>query len=704
MNLRSIRKSPRRNTVLLLAITLGVIGACQLPNVEPQEPSAPRLSVTGAPEREVKFDLRISGAGMETIDERVTIDDLGDLGPYEVPARTDITFSLTARDDVYTGRAVERFGPGEEGDVEIDIYPGPVFVDVNGGDTFQLSSGDVTSTLYQIRDAGVDIAGDDGGAVRSFTAGNLGLDGQIVDAEYGPEGLLWVLTTDSIFVFDSLEKEPIADVGLEIESVTPRAIAVSNEYVYVLLPVEGESIRHYNVTRNGDEVTVASDPTDLAEEDWSASINEATEAAFEEIDELSNPPSAFALQDIAARADGTLYATYTTGSVDFEEGLKKAYDQRILVELETALRGRQLRSAVIDSLEEEDQLAPEETDDELAESLDALELIDFGRQISIIEDIVALDLDPEDLQGAFEEEDFSDFSSALDELPDGLSTLVLNLADIYEPYFVQLEELGFFEEVSEGDNEVPSEFNPRESAEVSAFQYAALIVESSATDDFELEGIISELEFLDSLGGDVTDPEAIADLVLEGLDSEQGFIDVDEFLAILSGDDPDYGGTSLKDASLPISRERSFTATVALRPGDGSIVHDPVIHGPIFGGDGVPHSTLRFGGNSLFVAQSTVESDIADGMESYLKYDEFDEVETARDAIDEAIAEYVRRQGPEQNGSDEMGSDGVSQGGFLGGFFPGATDPDSDNGIRLEDVLEQVRDRVFEDPERFART
>lgn len=575
--------------------------------------------MVGAPERDVEFDLRVSGSGMETIRETVTTEDLADLGPFEVPARTDISFSLTARDDVYSGGTVERFGPGAEGSVEIPIYPGPVFVD------------DDSNTLYQVRDLSVDLVDDEGGAVRSFTGADLNVSGNIVDAEYGPEGLLWVLTDDdttqTVYAFDSLGENPVASVGSITGGITGgETIAVSSDYVYVK---DGpQSVWRGTIARSGDEVTNVTDGN-TGFDFIPAAIDTATVNAFGNIDQLaldSEFGQGFAvIQDISAREDGTLYITYRTSydgsfeddpdTYDPETETSKLYfeveyNERILEAVEDALGADQLGSVLRNAVDD----LYSEADEDLIAFLEVVDTINFSEVRAIFQQIASLETD------IFEEIDSTETTGSetsedlIADLPDDFATLVLQFADIVEGFLIEYETL-------DSVQEAPTPEDRREQAEFTAFGLSSFVyfvanieefeeeVEGQPVEfDIEFDDIITLVEFVDSLDGSLPDADSLVDLAFA--DFELGDELIDEVLVELE--------SALEESDLKDNLDYfglRFLATVGI-DSQGAISEGPAIHGPIVD-EGPVVGTLRGVGNSVYVGQSTIEPEIVTAMRAY---------------------------------------------------------------------------------------
>lgn len=101
------------------------------------------------------------------------------LPPLEVPAGRDRHIAIVSRNDVYAGRVTTSVAPGRETTVNVPIYPGPVFMDLAGGDS------ETPSPLVQIRDLSAEPGT---GTVRSLAANPFA-----TDVEYAADGTVWSL-------------------------------------------------------------------------------------------------------------------------------------------------------------------------------------------------------------------------------------------------------------------------------------------------------------------------------------------------------------------------------------------------------------------------------------------------------------------------------------------------------------------------------
>lgn len=229
-------------SVLMFLGALLFLGACSDVALQSLQRAYPQFSLVGAPDRPVTFDLSIDGPGMDTIgpvevgpEQRSTV--------LEIPAGRNREFSFVAQDDVYSGHAVASIAGGRETTVTVPIVPGPVFVDLDGG---ELESG---PRVVQVRDLNVP-----SDSVESETdgRGRMWSNSQVLDAGYDTSGRLWLLRwfgegpvfTEFYSSWGDAEPEPVESVSLEIgagDIPTTAAVAVDYERIAVGGEAAGET-------------------------------------------------------------------------------------------------------------------------------------------------------------------------------------------------------------------------------------------------------------------------------------------------------------------------------------------------------------------------------------------------------------------------------------------------------------------------------
>ena len=575
MNVGIITRKPWRNLAVLFAITAAVAVACQIPtSEEPEARSNPRLSIVGAPDRAVDFELVISGAGMETVRQQISTSDLDtELGPFEVPSRTDISFSLTAVDDIYSGRTSRRFGPGDEGNVEIAVYPGPVFVD------------QATGTVYQVRDLGVDITDPESGRWRSFTAAQIDIDGgaagDIVDAEYDKEGYLWVLTdAGDLFAFDTLgdSPEPVAS-GV---AAAGQAVTTSDYYVHVLtgdatIEYRERTLEHgvaYETLFGGDGPF------------FDDTVEGPTEELIEQFGgDLGFDDPVDRIHDIAGGGNGTLYILYSTGNVNYSGRLETDFDDLLI----DAIRGAFTRDKVAAAIQ---RVRPADLGEELQQQLEVFSLVDFERLIQIIETLADLDLDF----------DYDEEARLEQEIEDTLESYLEDLVDFYVSLFEALAEIT-------GEEFDEQEIDLEELAELFAFFTIFAVIEAEPE---EIDEVVDVIRMWQALAAADPSEQQVADTFLE----ESGILDVD-----LRPDQEQI--EHIRDNILDgigLFRQDPFLAVVGVDPVGGAIVEGPVILGPVDTfADPVPAGTLysAVGTGNLYAGQVSVEAAILGDLTDY---------------------------------------------------------------------------------------
>lgn len=217
-------------------VLLLLLAGCSELAFQSNEPAYPRFSLTGEPQRDVTYDLTISGPGMSDI-TRSEIGPASGSVTIEIPAGRDRTFELLANNDVYSGITTTSLAPGSESTIRLPVLPGPVFVDMDADGT---ANG---PRLVQVRDLS-------GVGQRSVppASGSVEVDGveqtsfsfQPIDAVYDSSGELWVVEQYYGYRFSLLGSETDPAVAEEVlpfpsDEVPYTAIALdsSNERVYV---------------------------------------------------------------------------------------------------------------------------------------------------------------------------------------------------------------------------------------------------------------------------------------------------------------------------------------------------------------------------------------------------------------------------------------------------------------------------------------
>lgn len=178
-----------------LATAAFAISCSQFPTQSERE-VAPTMSLVGQPDREVVFDLTVSGP--ELAEESHELHVPGGSVELVLPAGEDRVFDLRAQDDVYLGRTSVDLVAGEDMTVEVPVVSGPVVPD------------DLNDRIVQIRDLEIDDVS--GGLWRE-----LGISTGARDVEMAPDGRIWVATgtgiEGDIWGFDNLSE--IEDNGEE---------------------------------------------------------------------------------------------------------------------------------------------------------------------------------------------------------------------------------------------------------------------------------------------------------------------------------------------------------------------------------------------------------------------------------------------------------------------------------------------------------
>lgn len=203
------------------AVTLILlVSACSQAVFQADSPAYPTFSLVGAPDRDVTYELRVTGPGMEPI-SRTGIGPTSGSLTLPVPAGRNRTFELLAENDVYSGFVTTSLAGGRENRVPVPMLPGPVFVDARG------------NRLIQIRDFGSTVETDAEdeiipGTVRAFFPSEITPDNQ-TDVLFSSIGQLivpWIGDFIDLLVFSklSLGTEPTI-VGDNISSGLASAIA-----------------------------------------------------------------------------------------------------------------------------------------------------------------------------------------------------------------------------------------------------------------------------------------------------------------------------------------------------------------------------------------------------------------------------------------------------------------------------------------------
>ncbi len=221
--------------LLPASVFLLLLSACADPTGPPADSVYPTFSFVGAPNRDVTYDLSITGPGMRPIT-------LNEIGPttgsvrVEVPAGPDRLIDMRARNDIYSGSTTRTLRAGRTENVRLQLLPGPVFVSQEIG-----SPQTEPTVLRVIRDLSIPesavVEASDGRARGWGYAGGVAFD-----LAYDHRGRLWTLDPMGqriILANPSDPNEPeegsYIDIGGEGEADgTSIALAASpaNPYVY----------------------------------------------------------------------------------------------------------------------------------------------------------------------------------------------------------------------------------------------------------------------------------------------------------------------------------------------------------------------------------------------------------------------------------------------------------------------------------------
>lgn len=216
--------------LLGVAAALFVLAGCADLAVQESTPAMPSFSLIGAPDRDVDYELSISGPGMDTITRelgtgtgRTTL---------EVPSGRNRTFSVTSN-DVYSGHATRNLPPGGEVSIPVRLLPGPVvpyaYEEPPNGvppiETGWVQLRDLLVPDSSLIDDGESNEGD--GRAR-----NIERSYPVYDVQFGSDGLLWSYgepgKAPSLVAVSTLES-PQNTTVIEVDAFAFSSLALDTE-------------------------------------------------------------------------------------------------------------------------------------------------------------------------------------------------------------------------------------------------------------------------------------------------------------------------------------------------------------------------------------------------------------------------------------------------------------------------------------------
>ncbi len=202
----------QKTALLAGAVTLILlVSACSQAVFQTDSPAYPTFSLVGAPDRDVTYELRVTGPGMEPI-TRTGIGPTSGSLTLPVPAGRNRTFELLAENDVYSGVATSSLFAGRENRVRVPMLPGPVFVDYD-------RTGFTGEKIYQFRDLRVPIVTDGEGDIIEGLV-------RVADSEAEPS----ISDLDPILDVAYLENGSLAVLSVDTNDDNPYRLQLFNDF------------------------------------------------------------------------------------------------------------------------------------------------------------------------------------------------------------------------------------------------------------------------------------------------------------------------------------------------------------------------------------------------------------------------------------------------------------------------------------------